>query len=146
MPARIGPLLREPSAGGDQRLRLLDRVHHRADHAVGAAVQHLADDPRLVPGHAHHRQHRVRLHGLEARDHGEVVLHPMLEVHGHAVPAGLRHDLGGEAVRDGEPAVDGGLVLLPALLELVRHLLPSGPGRRTLGAGRQSVNSRQVRE
>ena len=43
---------------GDQRLGFGGVVHHRADHAPGAAVQHLADDAGLVPRHAHQRRDR----------------------------------------------------------------------------------------
>src|SRR5215216_2133244 len=41
----------------DQVLGFLRGVDHRTDHAIGAAVEHLADDAGLVPGHADHRGH-----------------------------------------------------------------------------------------
>ena len=65
---------------GDEVFRFLRRVDHRADHAIGAAVEHLADDAGLVPGHAHHRRHRMLVHRLEALHHGEIVLHAVLHV------------------------------------------------------------------
>src|SRR4029078_1776986 len=36
----------------DEVLGLFRGVDHRADHAIGAAVEHLADDAGLVPRHA----------------------------------------------------------------------------------------------
>src|SRR6266496_1922723 len=39
---------------GDELFRLLFGVDHRTDHPIGAAVEHLAYDARLVPGHADH--------------------------------------------------------------------------------------------
>ena len=55
------------------------------------------------------------------RDHGHVVLDAVLQVDGDAVPAGLGHGFGGEAVGDGEPAVDGGAAFGPGLFDLVGH-------------------------
>src|SRR5918995_898060 len=104
---------------GDQRLGFGDVVHHRADHAPGAAVQDLADDAGLVPWHAHQRCHRMLVHRLEAGDHRMIVLHAVLHVEGDAVPAALRHGLGREAAGDGEPCVDAGLALFEALFQRV---------------------------
>ena len=47
---------------GDELLRVLARVDHRADHAVGAGVERLHQDAGLEPGHAHHG------HGVGGRD------------------------------------------------------------------------------
>ena len=141
--------LRRIQAIGDQCLGFGLGVHHRADHAPGAAVQHLADDARLIPRHAHQRRDRVRLHRLEALHHGLVVLHAVLHVHGHAVPAALRHHLGGEAGGNGEPAVDAGLAGREARLEFVGHLgvSPSQKESGTLGArGLQRQRGRSRRQ
>src|ERR1700722_180312 len=81
-------------AVGDEVFALLPGVDHRTDDAVGAAVQHLADDAGLVPGHPHHRRHRMAVHGLETLHHREIILHAMLHVDGNAVEAALRNHLG----------------------------------------------------
>src|SRR4051812_48606170 len=104
---------------GDEIPGFLRRVDHRADHAIGAAIQHLADDAGLVPGHAHHRRHRVSAHRLEALHHREIILHTVLYVDGDAVEATLRDDFGGEAGGNREPRVDHRLALRPDLLDLV---------------------------
>src|SRR6185437_13346323 len=82
---------------GNQVFSFLPGVDHRADHAIGAAVQHLADDAGLIPGNPYHRRHRMAVHGLKALHHRLVILHAVLHVHGHAVEAALRDDLGGES-------------------------------------------------
>ena len=61
------------------------------------------------------------VHRLEAADHREVVLHAVLHVDGDAVPAALRHGLGGEAIGDRQPSIDAGLAGLQPLLQHVRH-------------------------
>ena len=114
MPARIGPLLGCRAADICNRTKFLGLflgVDHRADHAIGAGVQHLADDAGLIPGHPHHRRHRMRLHRLETVHHGLVVLHAVLHVDGDAVEAALRDDLGGKTRRDRQPGVDHGLAI-----------------------------------
>ncbi len=107
----------------DELLGFLLRVDHRADHAIGAAVQHLADDAGLVPGHAHHRRHRMAVHGLKALHHGEVILHAVLHVDGDAIEAALRDHLGRKARRNREPGVHDRLARSPDLLHVVRHLV-----------------------
>src|ERR1700738_5105328 len=59
---------------GNKIFRFLFGIDHRADYAIRAAVQHLADDARLIPRHAHHRRYGMGLHCLEALHHGLVVL------------------------------------------------------------------------
>src|ERR1035437_6943241 len=98
------------------------RVDHRADHAPGAAVQNLADDAGLVPGNPHQWRDRVPVHRLEALHHRLIVLHAVLDVDGHAVPAALRHYLGREAGRDGEPGVHASLARFQTRLEFVHHV------------------------
>jgi hypothetical protein len=121
-------LLRVPRggylAGGHEGFSFLPGIDHRADHALRAGVEHLADDAGLVPRHAHHRCHRVRLHRLKALHHRQVVLDAVLQIDGDAVKAALRHHLGREARRDRQPAVDDGFALIPDGLDLVRHFLP----------------------
>ena len=115
---------RRIEAGAGQGLRLLRGVHHRADHTPRAAVEHLADDPRLVPRHAHQRRHRMGVHRLKALHHRQVVLHAVLHIHGDAVEAALGHDLRGKPRRDRQPPIDAGLARRQACFELV-HGLPS---------------------
>src|SRR5262249_7431570 len=105
---------------GDEGLGFLRSVDHRADHAVGAAIEHPAHDARLGPPHPDHRRHRMLVHGLEALDYREVVLHAVLHVDGDAVEAALRDHLGGEAGRDREPRVHHGLAGGPYFLDVVR--------------------------
>ena len=99
-------------------------VHHRADHAISATVQHLADDARLVPRHPHHRRHRMRLHRLEAGDHRLIVLHAVLDIDGDAVEPALRHHLGREPRRNRQPAIDHDFAVGPELFDFVCHVVP----------------------
>src|SRR3984957_8837289 len=105
----------------DQGFRLFLGVDHRANHAIGAAVEHLADDTGLVPGHADHRGHRVAVHRLEALHHRLIVLHAMLHVDGDAVEAALRDHLGGKPGWNRKPGVHHGLARGPNLLHVVCH-------------------------
>src|SRR5258705_1711025 len=79
---------------GDEVFRLLLGVDHRTDHAIGAAIEHLADDARLIPRHPHHRCYRMAVHRLEALHHRLVVLHAVLHVDSDAVEPALRNHLG----------------------------------------------------
>src|SRR5712671_1159844 len=97
--------LRRIFAVGDEVSCFLRRVDHRADHAVGAAVEHLADDARLVPGHADHRRHRMAVHRLKTLYHREIVLHAVLHVDSDAVKTALRDHLGGKPRWDRQPGV-----------------------------------------
>src|SRR5258708_9353062 len=110
-------------AVGDEVFRLLLGVDHRADHAIGAAVQHFADDAGLVPRHAHHRSHRMAVHRLKALHHRLIILHAVLHVDGDAVEPALRDHLGGKPRRDRKPSVHHRLARSPYLLDLVRHFL-----------------------
>src|SRR6185295_3517271 len=100
-------------------LGFLRGVDHRADHAIGAAVEHLSDDAGLVPGHADHRRYRMAVHRLEALHHREVILHAVLHVDGDAVEAALRDHFGREAGRNREPRVHHGLAGGPYFLDVV---------------------------
>jgi len=81
---------------GDEVFGFLLGVDHRTDHAISTTIQHLADHARLVPGHADHRRHRMRLHRLETLHHRLVILHAMLHVDGDAVEPALRDHFGGK--------------------------------------------------
>src|ERR1700682_2586242 len=104
---------------GDEVFRLLLGVDHRTDHAIGAAVEYLADDARLVPGHAHHRRHRMTVHRLKALHHRLVILHAVLHVDGDAVEAALRDHLGGKSRRDRKPGVHHRLARSPYFFDVV---------------------------
>ena len=100
--------------------RFRRRVHHRADDAVGAGVEHFHQDAGLEPRHAHERHGRRRRDRCQRAKRGAVVAHAVLHVDGQAVPALMRHRLGGEGMRDGNPAVDDGLAARPDLTQAVR--------------------------
>src|SRR6478752_5192658 len=104
---------------GDELFRLLIGVDHRTDHAIGAAVEYLADDARLVPGHADHRRYRMTVHRLEALHHRQVVLHAVLHIDGDAVEAALRDHLGGKPGRNRKPGVHHGLARGPYFFDIV---------------------------
>src|SRR5580692_2337633 len=106
-------------AVGDEVLGFFLGIDHRADHAIGAAIEHLADDAGLVPGHADHRRHRMAVHGLKALHHRLVVLHAVLDVDGDAVEPALRDHLGGKAARYREPGVHHHLAGGPYCLDVV---------------------------
>src|SRR6266404_9364165 len=104
---------------GNEVPRFLRSIDHRADHAIGAAVEHLADDAGLVPGHADHRRDGVAVHRLEALHHGQIVLHAVLHVDGDAVEAALRDHLGGKSRRNRKPGVHHGLARGPYFFDIV---------------------------
>src|SRR5258708_10804290 len=108
-------------AVGDEVLGFLPGVDHRADHAVGAAIEHLADDAGLVPGDADHRRHRMPVHRLEALHHRMVVLHAVLHVDGDAVEPALRDHLGRKPRWNRQPGVHHGLARSPDFLDVVCH-------------------------
>src|SRR5205085_7203274 len=105
----------------DEVFGFLRGIDHRADHAIGAAVEHLADDARLVPRHADHRRHRMAVHCLETLHHRLIILHAMLHVDGDAVEAALRDHLGGKARGDSQPSVDDRFTRGPDFLDVVSH-------------------------
>jgi len=97
------------------------RIHHGADHAIGAGIQHLADDARFIPRHAHHGGYGVGLHALKARHAGKVILHAMLHIHRQAIPARLGEHFRRKGIGDGKPPIGHGLAGLPHLFDLIRH-------------------------
>jgi hypothetical protein len=109
MPARIGPLERVPG------------VDHRADHAIGAAIEHLADDAGLIPRHPHHRRHRMAMHRLEALHHRLIFLHAVLHVDGDAVETALRDHFGRKAGRNRKPGVHHYFAGRPYFLDFIGH-------------------------
>src|SRR5450631_876554 len=106
---------------GNQALRLLLGVDHRADHAIGAAVEHLADDAGFVPGHPHHRRHRMAVHRLKTLHHRQVILHAVLHVDGDAVEPALRNHFGGKSGGYREPGVHHGFARGPYFLDVICH-------------------------
>src|SRR5216684_1206121 len=106
---------------GDEVFRLLPGVDHRTDHAIGAAIEHLADDARFIPGYADHRCYRMTVHRLEALYHRLVVLHAVLHIDGDAVEAALRDHLGGKPRRNRKPGVHHRLARCPYFLDVVCH-------------------------
>ena len=93
--ADVGPERPEaPRAGGRVAARghgplgLLDRVHHRDDHAEGAGVEDPPDDALLVPGHPHDRHRRRAGHGVQHGDHVAEVGHAVLHVDADVVVPG----------------------------------------------------------
>ena len=56
----------------------------------------------------------MRVHCLEASDHGEIVLNPVLQVDGDAIPATLRHHLGREGRGDRQPPIYSRFAFFPA--------------------------------
>ena len=94
--AEAATALGRVAAGRHQTFGLGAVVDHRADHAVGAGIQHLAEDAGLQPGHAHDRDRRRRRDALE-HGHGHLVVdHAVLHVDRHGVPALMGHGLGRE--------------------------------------------------
>ena len=99
------------------------RVDHRADHAPGAGIEHLADDARLVPRHPHHRGDGVAIHRLVALDQRQIVLHAVLHIDGDAVEAALRHYLRRKASRNGKPRVNASLTGFQSRPELIHAVV-----------------------
>ena len=100
--------LRRIAHRGGEFLGLGAVVDHRADDAVGAGVERLLDVRRVVPRHAHQRRRVGGRDRLQHRYHHRVVDHAVLHVDHQRVPAHMGHDLGREARRQPEPAVDHG--------------------------------------
>src|SRR5882724_10910034 len=108
-------------AVGNEVFRLLLGVDHRADHAIGAAIEYLADDAGLIPGHADHRRHRMAVHRLEALHHRLVILHAVLHVDSDAVEPALRHHFRRKSRWDRKPGVHHGLARGPYFLDVICH-------------------------
>ncbi len=126
---------REVLARGHQRLGFRARVDHRADDAVGAGVEDLHDPGGVTPGHARQRHHAGGRDALQ-HAHGHLVVHDaVLHVDRQRVEPLVRHHLGGEPARDGQPAVHHRVALRPDLLQLV---CPHG---RTPLAGAQFIQA-----
>ena len=88
------------------RLRLLPRVDHRDDDAVGAGVEHLADDAGLVPRHARDRRAAAQLDRLDHRRRLGVVVDPVLEVDADVVDRLARRDLRRHEARQRQPEAE----------------------------------------
>ena len=131
--------LRRVVRPGDQLLRVFSRVDHRADDSVGPGVQRLHQDAGLEPGHTHDGHRGGGADGLQHGHQRGFVDQAVLHVDGQRVPALVGHELGAEAVGDGQPAVDGGLVLRPqgaqAVLSHGRSPVWVGGQRRAGAAG-----------
>src|SRR5258708_5454467 len=104
---------------GDEVFGFFLGVDHRADHAIGAAVQHLADDAGFVPGAADHRLHWMGVHRLKALHHRQVILHAVLHVDGDAVEPALRDLLGRKTRWNRESGVHHGLARSPDFLDVI---------------------------
>ena len=131
------------AAGADEALGLFGRVDHRADDAVAAGIEHLHDDPGLVPGHPGERRDGAARDRLEQRQRDIVAERPVLQVDGQAVPALRRHDLGGKAVRQLQPAVDRGAALAP---DLPQPIGPHGTSPAGDDAGASLAQERRLRK
>ena len=84
----------------DELSRLLRRVDHWTNDAVGAGIEHLHDDAWLEPRHPRNWHDARRAHCLEHRQEHGIVERAMLDVDADAVIALRSHDLGGERVAD----------------------------------------------
>ena len=111
---------RRIAAGADEFLCFGAVVDHRADDAVGAGVERLLDVGRVVPRDAHQRHRAGGRDALQHRHHDRVVDHAVLHVDDQRIPAGMGHNLGREARRNPQPAIDDGPALRPDLPHSVR--------------------------
>src|SRR5208282_6371083 len=115
------------AAGAYEPLGFLAVVDHRTYDAVGARVETLHDDGRVVPRYAHERRDAGRRDRLHHQDRALVIDETVLQVDDERIPSERRHDLGGKAVRNAEPAVDDRSALVPDRAQVVgpHRLSPS---------------------
>src|SRR5260370_4558279 len=110
-----------------QRLGLCLGIDHRTDDAVGAGIQQLRGEDRLVPGNADHGNRRRRRDRLEHADRGRVIDRAVLQIDGDAVETLMRHDLRRIGIGERQPAVEHGAAAGESFSQLVfpHSLLPS---------------------
>ena len=97
------PAGRRVAPSGDGGGGLLGAVDHRHDDALGAGVEHLADDAGLVPRHPGDRPRSAGDDRLEHPDGVAVVERAVLQVDADVVETGAGGRLGGDDRRQREP-------------------------------------------
>src|SRR5919112_482056 len=120
------------AAGPDESIRFLAGVDHGADHRVAPRVEHAHDEAGIVPQNPDDGHGIRRGDGLQHGHEALVVHGPVLHVDGEAVPARVRHHLGGERDRNVQPPVHHGSALPPDTLQTIlpHPCFPSRPPTR----------------
>ncbi len=111
--------------GGGGLLRRLDEGHEQG---LGADVEVLLDQHRVVLGRPHDRRDRIGRHGLQLSQGGLDPARRVFGVEQQPVEARAGHGLGGVGTGEGAPQADLGLAGQEALLEAVDgqvHLDPA---------------------